>query len=81
MPIINFSDLLDFATTIGYAYNEAHDLLFKAKIYVGHLSTDHYSDTAYNLPDEHIHARNILRQFMKKHNLSELYITHKYHEV
>ena len=81
MTLINFSDLLDFATCLGYTYNNAHDLLVNAKLHIGYLSSDHYGDTAYNLPHEHTEARSILKQFMQKHQISELYITHKYYEI
>ena len=77
MNICDFAELLDHAKTLGFHWNQAHDLLVKADLFVGHLTRDHYKDGCYCEPDQHVEARQILKSFMNLHRIEEVYITPK----
>ena len=81
ITICDFSDLLDHAVSIGFRWNSAHDLLIKAGIYVGKITSDHFADGAYCEVREHIEARFILKSFMNKNNLQKFYITPKNYDA
>lgn len=81
MAVCDFSDLLEHAVSIGFNWNNAHDLLEKAKINIGRITTDNYSDNAYCEANEHVEAREILKSFMDKNNLQKFYITPKYYDA
>ena len=77
--LVDFSELLEHSQDLGFTWNEAHELLVKADIYVGSINKDWYTD-AFSKSDEHVDAKNILKSFMKKYNLTEFYITPKNHD-
>jgi hypothetical protein len=77
MAICDFSDLLNHAQEMGFDWNNAHDLLRKADIYVG---TIYYGDADLET-GTHIEARKILKSFMDKNDLQKFYITPKNYEA
>lgn len=80
ISICHFCDILDHGVKMGFFYNQAHDLMVEADLYVGYLCKDHYSDNAYCEPHEHVEARNILKSFMALHQVDEIYVTPKNHD-
>lgn len=76
---IGFDELISHAQELGFYWNKAHDLLVKANISVGQISTDHYKD-CFSKENEHIEAKSILKSFMNKYKLEEFYITPKNHD-
>jgi hypothetical protein len=78
--ICGFEELINHGVEMGFDYNETHEMLRKADLFVGYICTDHYSDSAYCKANEHIEARKILKSFMKKNEVYEFYITPKNHD-
>jgi hypothetical protein len=76
---IGFDELLSHAEKMGYYWNQAHDLLVDADIFVGQIYTDHYKD-CFSGENEHVDAKKILKSFMDEYDLKELYITPKNHD-
>lgn len=69
--IVNFTDLLGFATTIGYDWNQAHNILVDAiQIFPEH--NWHRNFEADELEEEGFpeDAKKIIGAFMEKHQLT-----------
>ena len=81
ISICDFSDVLFYAEKMGFFWNQAHELLVNAELYIGHITNEDYLDGYNFMGNEHTEARNIIKSFMEHHKIEEFYITPKNHEL
>ena len=73
--LCDFGDILSHAETIGYGWNEAHDILVKANICAMYGTQHVYKEDVSEIEDED--ARKIISSYFEKEGVKDFYIKPK----